>query len=332
MIKQNKLAASIATAIGASALVSGAAVAGSGLWPHVVFSPSVTTIVSVINEGVVDELHYILYYKDISVDDPNLELCEEVNVFRPTSPNDIQSIDLGNVYGSATQGVLFNDPSINNNWEGRGSYALAAATGLSSLRGYLIVDNSVADAEDVSGDALILEYANGAAWGYQAKTTGTIGPLDFSGEGIADGDSSQTSIKPFAEIATGFMVTPVSDNMWPDGGRDVTDISLEVDTFGILGVMFDRDENPVSGSTPQTVVCVGRVNATDLLSSGAEAFLPDGGWSNLSVDYAGGPGGTKPADGAVVYQLEYGEGTFNGEPIGTVTGTNATYNNAFELE
>lgn len=321
MIKPNKLATSVATVLGASAIASGAAVAGAGLWPHVVFSPSVTTVVSVINSDTTfdspDDLHYIFWYKDIGFGGANGAACDEVNVFLPTSPNDIQSIDLGNVFGASTLGVLFNDPSFQNDWAGANrSFALAAATGVSPLRGYLVVDNSDTVGENVSGDALVLEYTNGAAWGYFAKTDVND---DFSDDGISDGDSVQISAKPFEEITTAFMTTPVGPVMENFGSYSAR-LAL---TIGGAGVMYDRDENPVSGSRPQTVTCVGRVDASDLITSGAATFLPDGGWSNLGVTALG------TATGAIVYQLEYGEGTFNGEPL--LGGLNTTYNNAFEL-
>lgn len=329
MIKPNKLATSVATILGASAIASGAAVAGAGLWPHVVFSPSVTTVVSVINSDTSvttpDDLHYIFWYKDIdpasSDTPPNLRACDEVNVFLPTSPNDIQSIDLGNVFGATTLGVLFNDPSFNNDWAGAGrSFALAAATGVSPLRGYLVVDNSDTAGENISGDALVLEYTNGAAWGYFAKTDEND---DFSDDGIPDGDSAQVSAKPFEEVTTAFMTTPVGPLM-ADVGDYAAELELTIQGFGGAGVMYDRDENPVSGSIPQEVVCVGRVEAADLVTSGAATFLPDGGWSNLQVNAL-----DDATTGAVVYQLEYGEGTFNGQPL--QGGANTTYNNAFEL-
>ncbi|MEA1051512.1 hypothetical protein U5801_17110 [Lamprobacter modestohalophilus] len=328
MIKPNKLATSIAIAIGVSAISSGAAVAGAGLWPHVVNSPSVTTVVSVINSDTSptspDTLHYILWYKNIDPDTsatpPNLRACEEVNVFLPTSPNDIQSIDLGNVFTDPTEdprlGVLFNDPSVNNDWAGSGrTFALAQAANTTPLRGYLVVDNSDTAGENVSGDALVLEYATGAAWGYYAKTDSGD---DFEDEGISHLDSAQISAKPFAQIDTSFMVTPVGPDMSLVGNY-TADINLNV---GGISVMYDRDENPVSGANPATVRCVGRVEATDLVTGGAQSFLPDGGWSNLIV--------TNPLGGAVVYQLEYGIDNFNGQPLPAGAQGNY-YNNAFEL-
>ncbi|MBK1617712.1 hypothetical protein CKO42_04435 [Lamprobacter modestohalophilus] len=326
MIKQTKLAASITVALGASAIATGAAVAGTGFWPHVVYSPSVTTVVSVINQNQSgDDLHYVLYYKDAT---DNTAACQEVNVFKPTSPNDIQTIDLGAVFGSTTKGVLFNDPSVNNDWDADPrTFALAQAAGQNPLRGYLLVDNSGTTATDVSGDALVLEYTNGATWGYKAEESFNS---DFRNSGLTIGidDVSQVSIKPFAEINTSFMVTPVSANMGAldgTGGDDSVTLRMRVQANGITGVMYDRDENPVSGAAEAPVVCVGRVNATELVGAGAQTFLPDGGWSNLEIlpNAAGIVAGTT---GAVVYQLEYGSGTFNGE---TMSGT---FNNSFELK
>lgn len=92
-------------------------------------------------------------------------------------------------------------------------------------------------------------------------------------------------------------------------------------------VMYDRDENPVSGQNPRTVVCLGAVNVQDLLSAGALREVGDfGGWSDIVVQ-APGPLATLTSTGtvvtsatrstnvnqAIVQKLEYNTtGQFNG--------------------
>lgn len=338
MIKQKTLAASIAAAVGSTAIASGAAIAGTGFWPHIVHSPSVTTVVSIINQSQFGydpagnaafnggNLHYILYYKPLDGNNDNLESCVEVNQFLPTSYNDIQTVDLGAHFGASTQGVLFNDPSVNNNWQGSGkNYAMAALTGEAALRGYLLVDNSLGAPGSISGDAMLFEYVNGATWGYEALEAANA-DFDFA---VSGNQNATVSLKPWAEIETAFMVTPVNGDMAAAFDREVR---LSLGTPGGLSnsVVFDRDENAVSGTDPENVVCVGRVNAMDLLTSGAQNLTPDGGWGDLRITGINDTNMYTTSDaewvfGAVVYQLEYGMDTFNGESMPGV------FNNGYRL-
>ena len=84
---------------------------------------------------------------------------------------------------------------------------------------------------------------------------------------------------------------------------------------------YDRDELPVDGGIPKAIACVGAVDASTLVASAGNE-LPDGGWSNLHIRP------TAPSAGAIVFKVEYGADTFNGEPL---QGT-GIYNNGFRLE
>jgi len=266
-------------------------------------------------------LHYRLYYKDLvdfeSRDGPNFDPCFEYDVYRSSSYNDLQTIDLGGVYGSTTLGVLFNDPSINNQWQQKGQdYALAGDLGLTAVRGYLTVDNAESGAGGISGEAFVFEFANGAAWGYE----GMIGDNSFDFSSYGSDSPTNVMIMPFEEIATAFFVTPVP----PDNSMAPPFLNEYEGYIQLAGsLMFDRDENLVSGGRPQDVVCTGRVDAGDLVTNAAAGALANGGWGELE-NYA--VSGNSEAEGAaVVIKLEYGQDSFNGEPM------NGVYNNAFVL-
>ncbi|MGQ9659158.1 MAG: hypothetical protein ACUVT0_03485, partial [Thermochromatium sp.] len=165
------------------------------------------------------------------------------------------------------------------------------------------------------------------------------------------------ALMPLNEITTAFFVTPVSIDQNPDVRNDyrarIDFVSTE------RGDLYDRDENLISGTVPQDIVCVGRINAKDLLSAGTAARLENGGWGLLwSYRLLNQGGSWVPAafdrngstadalhkassivnsankrdknapddDGAVVIKLEYNTGgTFNGESVG------GTYNNAIMI-
>ncbi|MCF7983569.1 MAG: hypothetical protein K9L70_04125 [Thiohalocapsa sp.] len=317
------LASAISIVLGASAIGVGTAHAASAFFPHVVMSPSVTTIVSVANTsadnynqsgtGPGDFLHYRLYYKDAA---NNLDPCVEVNAFRPTSQFDLQTIDLGGVFGAFDLGVLFNDPSFFNDWRGPNqTFALGSLTGLVASRGYLVVDNADASGASLGGEAFVFEFANGATWGYQAFAQfGNEPETEFDYEFASSAEFNFVSIMPFEEISTAFMVTPVTTNMVPGGSNAFTAAVRYASPLDPNIAFFDRDEGAISGRVEQGVVCVGRIDASDLLTDAALSLVPDGGWSILEL-----------SDPAVVYKLEYGIGSFNGEAI------NGVFNNAFQL-
>ncbi|SDW62443.1 hypothetical protein [Thiocapsa roseopersicina] len=342
MFAKQKLSSAIAIALGASVAALApmqSANADSAFFPHVVVSPTVTTIVSVINTGDNNyfpngddegtNLHYRLFYKDAA---DNTSACDEVNVYRSTSYNDIQTIDLGGVFGADTLGVLFNDPSFYNDWMAPNqSYALGQNR--APMRGYLLVDNAESGTLTVTGEAFVFEFANGATWGYEAYSAPgevTAGAPEFDYGFAASRSPAQVAIMPFDQITTAFMVTPVDTDM--TDGDGVASIKLGDLSGGNSYVLFDRDESQVSGTVPRTVQCVGRINAEDLLTAGALEEVPDGGWGNL-WNYVGSPTASTCGsssiescnEAAVVIKLEYGVEVFDDEPMIGV------FNNAFTI-
>lgn len=351
-MKLNKIAIGVALAAGAM----GTAQATELFFPYVVRSATVTTLVSVIDTNtatsyaVDNRLQWRLWYKDGANATNNAANCQEVNVFLPSSPNDIQTVDLGGQFGAATRGVLFNDPSVNNNWNvGNTRYDLAALA-TQPVRGWLLIDDSTvgvngAEATNsntgtLEGEALVFEFAGGAAWGYHAwaveSTQGSAADFASHSSAYPIGPSAgvNVAVMPWAEVITRFFVTPIKPNMFLGNNND-NPASGPADavrlTFGQVGqtAMFDRDEGPVSGNVNQDVVCVGAVDAEQLISNAARNLIPDGGWGQLNVTLRGtsghGTAGT-PVTGASVLKLEYNRGaTLNGQ---AVTGT---FNNAFQL-
>jgi len=194
MFHRKTLNVAVAAALGGMVTASSNVLADAVLFPHVVVSDTVTTIVSVINttndlynvngdripwnartgQGY---LHYRIFYKDAA----NLtRACDEYDTWLPTSVNDLQTIDLGATDGS---GVLFETPNRTGHarvvgWEGNdyalGTYARGDLNG-AALRGYLLVDNAESDAPGyvndeptIFGEAIVVEWGVGATWGYHA--------------------------------------------------------------------------------------------------------------------------------------------------------------------
>lgn len=374
-MKLTKIAFGVALAAGTMA-----AQADSIFFPYVVNGGSVTTIVHIIdstpagsyydasgNVGATaahNRLHYTLVNKSGANATNNAATCGEVNYYLPHSPFDLQSVDLGARFSlAADKGVLFNDPGVNNNWRpavsGALTYAMAqAAGGGAAVRGYLIVDNAqFGFAPLISGEAMVFEFAGGAAWGYRATTNAAaaadndVPEFDFSVSALSGAvvgatrtQIGQVSFMPLPETTTRFFVTPLNRNAAdlpaPVGGINDTMHPIVSSAYGTYttqllmstgtGVAYDRDENLVSGTVLQPVTCVGAVNMLDLLSVGAAAVLQNGGWGDLWTQF---PGNVAPTAAqvertrrAAVTKLDFNAaGTFNGQA------TSGTYNNAFRL-
>lgn len=328
-------------------------------FPYVVNSPAVTTIVSVIDSSAANtaydasgnaggnRLHWRLNYKTV---DSNAAACEEINYYLPSSPNDIQTVDLGAKFGASTSGVLFNDASVNNNWRagvGGLTYALAERAG-AQARGILFVHNADNAGGALAGDALVLDFTTGAAWGYAGIANAAAGAAAFNFGGLPAANSNAVnpaavSFMPFSEVTTRLFVTPLNDagaavasaSMLGANGANVVGWDRFTVNVGLVtnatGVAFDRDENLVSGSLTTNVTCVGAVDVGTLMTAGARATLANGGYGQLAL--AEGP--TAPAGvgtttmgvgTAHVVKLEFSTaGTLNGQAIP------GTFNNAFKL-
>jgi hypothetical protein len=262
-------------------------------------------------------------------------------------------------FGSDTSGIQFNDPAT------RAAYApttvsLALLRGVTQpIRFKTFVDNNeglptLTDDTLVAARATIIEYVNGAAWGYRGYNplgTGTRLQADFSeinetfGEVIGYGgnlpgaqtDGADVAIKPFEEFSTIFFVQSIShignvDSNGVDPGVNQYRVNLEsqvmVSIEHIAGMtegdaMFDRDENPVSGNIKQTITCVGAVTIRDLLSEGAELLLEDqGGWTRFkTVDL---PAGAEANAGRIRTQEVVTQFLEHNDPTGA--GVGGTFN------
>ena len=336
-MKLTKIALGVALAAGTVA-----AQADVLFFPNVAASSQVTTLVSVITPVVNgfdasgtpggNRLHWVYVGKNANAGTMNHLKCSEVDYNLPHSVNDIQTVDLGDVIANPNdRGVLFNDPSTNNNWRAAldGSYltyALAGQyrAGAAVTRGYLLVEDvdGPGKVNNLSGYATIFDYGAGAAWGYVAKELAADAPT-------VNPQNIQVELWPWAEVVTRFFITPYANpGMRPgEANFGAQHASVKLEAYPATpgkAVAFDRDENAVSGLEPDGMYCVGVADAGNLLSPGSVNALPYGGWSNLVVT------ATAPATSAVVYQLNFGgagtgtSGTVNGRPMGT-------FNNGYEV-
>ncbi len=344
----------ISRRLGAGLLAAGLTISGMSsqasqlLFPYVVNSTTVTTILSVANltppghPGGGDQfLRHVYMYKSGAASGAQDALCARTPTIQLSSaPNDIQTFDVGGYFGAGTRGILFDDPSSNNNWNS-GAQTWASLAGLAPVRAYGVIDNNRNDDADLwpapylYGEAFIYEFGSGAAWGYQAlEDSGNGGGIDtdFTNNHRLPSafiPNTRFSFMPTTEFNTRFFVTPIASEM--------TDINAQ----GRIGIFpwvgedlagYDRDGNPVPGYVEQRATCVAGLSIESMLTNSAASALQNGGWAYLLLSPTGGKfGGDLPgtvgAASASIIKLEFNKGaTFNGETVGGV------FNNALMLK
>lgn len=351
--KLNKIAAAMAVGLGTSVVGMNVAQADEILFPYVVASDTVTTILSVINDDdfTVPSLHYRYYYKRLpGAPTDNTAPCVEANFSQPTSPNDVVTFDVSGQFGDA-RGVLFEPGPVNAVY----TKDFALFRNVKPVRAFAIVDNNdrFFAGNNVEGEAFIIQFSQGSVWGYQAYNAAEIGgidasgnlvignPYDFSDRAEVNGEVMVTppagtttagaeaywspiAIMPFAgdEVQTALFVTPIATTApFQLSGTTAATIGLQVNDPDSPApyVMYDRDENPYSGQIVQSIVCVGRVNIGSMITEATRQYLVGtGGWSNVAVR----------AGQAVVMKIEFNDtaATLGGKPAG-----GGSYNNSFWL-
>lgn len=370
-LKMNKIAVAVSAAMGAS-MVAGVANADSIFFPYVVKSPSVATILSVVNTSdnmgtdiwqndPATHTHVRLVYKEAANATVNTAQCQSIDRTYPSSRNDLVTFDVGGVFGDDSS-VLFGDPTDYSGMD------FGLATPASLMRGFVLVDNDPVLAgvgatnygaeATMFGEALVLEYSNGAAWGYRAlnadqdSTSLNFRPEVF-GAGVDGlrvpvlgyndnltvtqnangGGMARATILPWGtadQFMTTFFVTPTHTNQYSAYQFSLNAlVGPNLVGFGedASAMMFDRNENPVSGREFNNVACVGAVDVTSMMSgfivNGPERLT--GGWTNIQV--ATGTLSTASytrVSHAAVIKLEYNlTETFDGMETGGV------FNNAF---
>jgi len=318
-----KIAAAVATGLGVSVAGVNVAQADDIFFPYIVMSPTVTTILTVINDdsSAVKQLHYRYYRKEAPA--TNTSSCNEFDFWQDTSANDVVSFDMGGVFGNSN-GVLF-EPTQTKPAAYTADFATLGHTNSKEKRGYVLVDNSSpttdsdplpAPAARLAGEAIVIQFATGSAWGYRAYNSAGIWSFDgtnlalrnrydfsdrveVNGEVLAEVPSTATravaktnywapiAFMPWDEATTKFFVTPVATKS-PFQGPDSTSsisatIRLSASSQAVDRVVFNRDETPYSGFRSQSVTCVGAVALADLVDENVKQQTPQGGWSYLQL-------------------------------------------------
>jgi len=309
----------LCTAVGgALALGAGAAQAYTNvhyyeiLVPYVVKDTNRTTVVTVMvtndNPGTYAKIMHLQYWSK-STTDANTAACKPSSVTVPVTPNDIVTFDTGGILGYP----LFGD-STNPAPLGMGiSYA-------GPQHGYLIVQSPQAYTGPGGNGLqaaywLELDLANGGAHGDHGF--GVNSPGAFPGlqgwtvlydEPTTSPSQYGTAVNffPSSVASTVFTVTPIGTAMLTKDNNVAVLQVFNRNSTPVQGA-YDRNENGVDGTVPQTVRCVGRLTPSQLMPGVAAnaAWAAQGGWGMLyNMGNQGNTAISSYSSDAVVYQVD----------------------------
>ncbi len=257
------------------------------LFPYVVKDTNRTTIVTVIGHGnpvsAGATLH--LQYWTKSTTDANTAACQPNSTTMTFTDNDIVTFDTAGLLGA---GPLFGDTTNNAPLGTSISYA-------GPRHGYLLV-KWLSDFGE-AGYWVEIDIANGGAHG----DSGMRGVLNdnfnvpFYNTGLIVGDATilgaigeapfrfahAVTFWPSSVATSAFTVTPLGQTMETVENNQVI---MQVLNSGSFQGAYDRNDNGIDGTVRQTVRCVGKLTAAQLMPGvvANAAWAATGGWGFLA--------------------------------------------------
>lgn len=293
------------------------------LIPYVVRDTNRTTVVTLIGNGqpVASGAAIHLQYWTKSTTDANTAACQPNSSTLTFTDNDIVSFDTAGLLGYP----LFGDTTNNAPLGTSISYT-------APRHGYLLAQMENGDGFNASF-WMEIDLANGGAYGDNGILLGDANADDettayFHALQAANGvpgsqNYAPVNFWPASVVSTVFTVTPLGTAMDTNENNQVT---VQIQNTGQVQGAYDRNENGVDGTVPQTVRCVGRLTAAQLMPGvvANAAWAASGGWGYF-VNLGDNAATTTDRD-AVIYQVDTssaaGAGKFmsNATPIVSWTG------------
>jgi hypothetical protein len=265
------------------------------LFPYVVKDTNRTTVVTVIGYGQPAKdgpsLHLQYWTKDTTA--ANTAACQPSSTTMTFTDDDIATWDTAGLLGV---GALFGDTT--------NAAPLGTSISYAAPRhGYLLVESlNVGDggANMEGGYWMELDLANGGAHGDAAIRSESGNNSDIGDFSIFNGWISAGAAHlpagydnnanfeyrravpfwPSSVASSAFTVTPLGSAMLTSDNNSVV---MQVFNNSAQGA-YDRNENAVDGTVPQTVRCVGRLTAAQLMPGvvANAAWAATGGWGFLT--------------------------------------------------
>jgi len=304
------------------------------LIPYVVKDTNRTTIVTLIGTGSSvksgAEMHLQYWTKDTTA--ANTAACQPNSSELTFTYNDIVTFDTAGLLGA---GPLFGDTTnlaplgTSISYAGpRHGYLVAQWRNLdgneeSGGRGYWIeVDLANGGAH---GDVSIGGDGDGDSFNGAADNEVVLDPYDGGTSGWGDGGMAPVAFWPSSLASSVFTVTPLGEAM---NTSDNNVVIMQVLNDSAVQGAYDRNENGIDGTVRQTVRCVGRLTAAQLMpgvvanaawaATGGWGFLTNLGDGNASFDNGDCASGTGDCD-AMVYQIDTSTAAGSGKFLQTST-------------
>lgn len=266
--------------------------------------PNVTTVISVFSDPLVPTTNLNFIYRLKCTFDgcgtsgtPNYTgTCLSQSFVRNTFAGDLLSFDASGVFNGGN--ALFSDPDTYS-----GTFDIG---GSGARRAYLIVTNSNASGTRVNvgsnvalgGEAIIMDIAAGAAWGYRAVNDINREDFNFTQAGVGTAiyaggaDCKWFSFFPPGEWTTRFFVTPIGNDM------NTANISSRIRLWGPMNNgLITRGGSILTYANSVDLTCTAAINLVDMIDATALSIVQNsGGWAYLCED------GVNPI---TVYKLEY---------------------------
>jgi len=287
----------VCTAVGSALTITAGAVSATtiqvfpdSLIPYVVKDTNRTTVVTTImgwDSGTYSKGDLHLQYWTKSTTDANTAACQPSSVQIPVTANDILTFDTAGILGYPLFGDTTNPAPL-----GIGiSYA-------APRHGYLVIQspNSFTNGSHPlqlrTTYWLEVDLANGGAHGDLGIHS--YAPRNFTGGnpfqvlyGTPDpnGNTNGNPVNfwPSSVASTVFTVTPLGSDMVTRENNQVVMQVLNGNGSSLVQGAYDRNENGVDGTVPQTVRCVGRLTPSQLMPGvvANAGWAAQGGWGNL---------------------------------------------------
>jgi len=351
-MNKTSLSLAVGSAIALGLGLSDAGANSTALLPYVVKDANRTTVVTLIGWGSPvssgPEIH--LQYWTKSTTAANTAACEPSSTTLTFTANDIVSFDTAGLLGT---GPLFGDTTnlaplgTSISYPGpRHGYLVAEWLNMEGFSAYWMeVDLANGGAH---GDAGIRSFEfsgspgnNGDNYAYglplfptffdpgvMIPLTGLL-PVDLSFSGFAGfiGFFATRAVPfwPAATVSTAFTVTPLGTAMLTNDNNQVV---MQVRNSNNVQGAYDRNENGIDGTVPQTVRCVGRLTPAQLMPGVVvnAAWAAQGGWgwllnlgdgdTNYTEGFTIGGGQDLPA---MVYQVDTSNAAGTGKFMSNAT-------------
>ncbi len=149
------------------------------------------------------------------------------------------------------------------------------------------------------GEALILDLANGGAWGYKASNEPFENIYHYEQAWLCSAEdcfrtAAPVLVHPPSVATTELVITPISDGIIDSLGGYASGVGSAFANMSVIiqpvandiptASVYDRNENLLSATREKKVTCVGVATLDELLSAGIlnnPAFQEQGGWGWL---------------------------------------------------